>query len=223
MTKNSMEKAAQNRYTPDELTRKLAEVNKFDLNSLSANRQGRLSVNQFLVSLAVSISFIVNFVCYYFVIRGVVSGWILISFGSTLQGIGWLAAAVTAVIVFWGKSKLGPRFGFERYAAKDLSYLPIKILVVIDMLRGRVEEYRGTVFREMSSGIVYTRDHRNPENPFKRDPFAEKQKIFYPEYNADNVKFPVSFEAYDALTVRIQDCRLYYLPLSMIMVNLEVV
>ena len=221
MNEKNREIQPASRLSPSELTFKLAQANVFDLNALETNRRGKLSTSQFLVSLAAVGSFIFNVAGILFLFNFVPVGFMLISH-DLLRAIGYLGIAVVVIVIFWWKGKYGKSIGFDRYDIKDIRYIPLKSLLVIDLLLWRVAEYHGPVSQDKSTGIIRTRDHRDPNNPGRVDPFAEEKTINYYAYKADKNKFPVSVEAYKALPGKLQDCRLYYLPLSKIMVNMEV-
>lgn len=221
MNEKNRETPPASRLSPSDLTLKIAQANVFDLNALDANRRGRLSNSQFFVSLAAVGSFIFNVAGILYLFNFVPVGFMLISH-APLRGIGYLGIAVVVIAIFWWKGKYGESIGFDRYDIKDIRYIPLKSLLVIDLLLWRIAEYHGPVSHNKSTGIIRRRDQRDPNNPDRVDPFAEEQTINYYAYKAGDIKFPVSFEAHKALPGKLQDCRLYYLPLSKIMVNMEV-
>lgn len=210
------------RLSPSELTQKIAQANVFDLNSLEANRSGWLSRKQLLVSVAAVGSFLFSVAGFFALNYFVVVGFVSLFSHSPLKVVISLGVSVAIIAIFWWKGKKGGAIGLDRYAIKDLGQIPLKCLLVVDLLRGRVSEYRGPVSHHTSTGIVRTNERRDWDNPGWVNPFAEEHTIHYYAYKAGREVFPVSVEAYEALQGKPQDCRLYYLPLSKIMVNMEV-
>lgn len=221
MNEKNREIQPASRLSPDELTLKIARANVFDINALEANRRGRLSTSQFLVSLAAVGSFIFNIAGIFYLFNFVPVGYMLMPH-APLRAISYWCVAVIVIAIFGWKGKYGKSIGFDRYDIKNIQYIPLKGLLVIDLLLWRIAEYHGPVSHDKSTGIIYVREHRDPDNPGRVDPFADKQTINYYAYKAGDIKFPVSFEAHKALPGKVPDCRLYYLPLSKIMVNMEV-
>lgn len=222
MNEKSSVSAPINRLSPSELTDKIAQANVFDLSALERNRMGRLSVSQFFVSLAVVGNAVFNVAGFFMLNYFIPVGFMSLRSNSFLKAAACFGVSIAVIAIFLWKGKKGASIGFDRYDIKDITQFPLKSLLIIDLLLWRVAEYRGSVSSDKATGIVRTKDYRDPDNLTRVNPFSEEQTVNYYSYKAGRDKFPVSFEAYKALQGKLQDCRLYYLPLSKIMINMEV-
>lgn len=202
--------------SPSELTRKITRVNIFDATGLEANRAGRLSLNQFLVSLAAVGSFVFNIAGIYLLIRNFAVGTIYLRASDTpLKSIPMYAVVLLVIAIFWWKGAKGKSIGFDRYEIKNIYELPSKGLLVVDLILWRVAEYQGPVMRYTDDSVYYTGTN---------SPAPDQHTVSHCYYRTTWDKFPVSKEAFDTLPAgKTQEYRLYYLPLSKIMVNLEAV
>jgi hypothetical protein len=226
MNEKNREIQPANRLSPSELTLKIAQANAFDPHALEANRRGRFSSNQILVSLAAVGSFIFTIVGVYLLFTFIPVGLIFLTSNSPLKAVIPFGISICIIVIFWWRGKKGRSIGFDRYAVKEMRHIPLKSLLVIDLLLRRVAEYRGPVSHDKSTGLfdMRRRDENNPERRVHSgaDSSPDYVRVNYYSYKADQEIFPVSFEAYSALPGKVQDCRLYYLPLSKIMVNMEI-
>ncbi len=208
----------------ESITISICEANHFDIEGFEKNRTGRLSSRQTLnilevVGIALSVCILV--------------GWLVLTLptgtyiksGDLIKAIIPCGSTIAGFLLVLGLIYLGTRIGLERYNISSPRELPIRLLVVVDLLLGRVKIFEGRVSRKM------TETTRRASSSGKTINYA----FFYQPLETDTplpgggqpgdkglCAFRVSEEGYNAFTVHPQQCRLYYLPLSKVIVNLEI-
>ncbi|MGB8645855.1 MAG: cytochrome c oxidase assembly factor Coa1 family protein [Anaerolineae bacterium] len=197
---------------PDVLTQNLVRANKFDADALDANRQGKLSAKQgWNMTETLGLAFAILFV---------VLGLLLacsIGFGSLNAG-NWGAAAVplaigVALIAGIGVLfNLAKRTGADKYLTNRRDTLPRLFFLAIDLIRGQVACVEGGVTRSYQRREDSTRSQDGSTDTFLIDLYA---------YSAGGKEFYVEEAGYKAFPEWEQQCRLYYLPMSKGLVNIE--
>ena len=191
---------------PPITTQTLASANRFDHNALETNRAGRVSFSQVLN--------VVQFAGYILLlIVGLIMA-LVTGAGTNNDGystnnftqsvFSCVIGFATIAFLIWVYIQ-GGKLGAERYRPRDILELPGKFLIPVDLLRGRVEIFEGTVERSTAST--------------PRSPFGLRRKLHL--YVTETDSFCVTGQGYEAFPSEPRNCRVYYLPLSRVIVNLE--
>lgn len=200
--------------SPDALTRNLSKINCFDYAALETNRSERLSFSQILNAVQVIA------ICF-FVLAAVI--WLFVNvpvvFNSDKFINGALACgnSVLGAVVLFGLGFWGLKVGFQRYLPDNFLAFLQRLLLGINLLVGRVEVYEGMVSKKEE---VSTRKQTDYTSSIHKTETVRNSSYFY---RTESGKFRVSQDAYSAFPFEPINCRLYYLPLSRVMVNLEAV
>lgn len=213
MKNNKERKAEKPESGADAIALKIAAANHFDIPSLESNRRGRLSGSQVVNALQVIGIFLVMTAGAVYLFINIAAGGELINAGQFRQAFLPCGSSLVVLIAIGGIYVLGEKVGIERYMAKSPLDLLRKILVAVDLLLGKVEQLEGMAAR---STEIETSTHR------KDDGFTETRKTTRYFYKVEGILFRVSEGGYSAFPPKAQKCRLYYLPSSLTIVNLEV-
>ncbi len=214
--------------SPETLTRKIAEANHFDYEALAGNRSGRLDFSQVFNALQVIGIVFIMLVALVWLMVNLPSGVTYLNSGEYQQALLPCGSSIVGIILMLGLFLLGKKISFERYSVKNIFELPRRLLLIFDLLRGRVEIFEGLVSRDE---VITTYESSTSQSFSKRQ---TRHTYFYLTAKDVSTKpegvfsftvkdaFKVSEEGYDVFPANPQNCRLYYLPLSKVIVNLEV-
>ena len=194
--------------TPESISKKIADDNGFDRNALGSNRQGRISFQQVLNALkATSLLPLIIIAAFWVSMSGATSqGYMSNSSRNLLDAVvSCLNFTLSIVFAFWlyGQAR---KIGLARYMPADFFDLPRKFLIIIDLIRGQVDAFDGLVERYKSAPRSFI--------PGVRESYF---------YAISDAMFRVPEKGYEAFPAEAQSCKLYYLPLSKVIVNLEIV
>ncbi len=202
--------------SPFELTRKLSETNKFDYDALEQNRAGQLAFSQVLNGVQVIA------ICLLVIAAAI---WLIMNVPAALENLfqtglfldGALACfnSILGVAVLFGLAMWGLKIGFQRYIPENVLVFLQRLLIGVDLLLGRVEKYEGQVSKDEAETIT-TQRNSDGSGPTR----TEYTSSYF--YLTGHDQFRVSRDAYEAFPSTPITCRLYYLPLSKVMVNIEV-
>ncbi len=199
--------------TADAITQQLVQANKFDPAGLEANREGKISANQqrtIMEALGLGMALL-------FAIPGLVLA-CGIGFNS-LNAENWLGAAIPiaiGVVLFGGIGYLillTKRTGTDKYLTNRRDALPRLLLMGIDLIRSNVASAEGPV--------MPTHDVRETESRSDNGSTSTSRVDLY-AYRVGGQEFYVEEEGYNAFSAPGLNCRLYYLPMSKALVNIEV-
>lgn len=211
-TKGKVKNTIKDDYASGKLLIDIYTANHFDQTALEINRSGRLSGRQYLNAFQVFglVLLMIGGVVYLF--RRIPLGGSYINSGQFQQAFLPCGGSIVVFILVLLLYALGGRIGLERYLAKTPQDLLRKMLVVVDIFLGQVEAFEGMVSRGTEIETTYIK---------KEGGFREPQKTTRYFYKSDGEAFRVSEEGYAAFPSKPRMCRLYYLPTSKVIVNLE--
>lgn len=199
--------------SPGGITHKISSANHFDPRALERNRSGRLSGGQYLNAFRVIGLFILMLAGAIYLFINIAAGGKSINDGQFQQALLPCGSSIAVfALVLWLYS-LGDRIGIQRYMARSPLDLLWKSLVVVDILLGKVDHYEGVVSREKEVETEYQKNSSG---------FSEPRRTTRYFYRGGGNDFRVSEEGYSAFSSKSRRCRLYYLPTSKVIVNLEV-
>lgn len=199
---------------PHALTLALARANVFSFDSLDANHAGHLSSQQMKVVLETFGFAILIPVCFLGMIGAGIVGFLSLQQGFSEQNVGSMVEGVIFIIVavmcLVGTGLLINRTksnGTDKYLSerriRQLLQMPI------DLVRGRVAMVEGSTIPHVEE--ISTNDHDGTGNT-----------NYYYSYSVAGTSFGVDYEGYRALPKWGAQCRVYYLPWSKAMLNIEV-
>lgn len=215
MKKKIEEEKLKEQLSPQELTKNLVIANGLDTDALEANIAGRVSLSQ-----------IWNYIKFILMVPLWVIGIGMLYVGGTRSNIrdpqrlttyeqmhhnsfsffmGSILMFIVAVVLLIWLFKQWGRGGFERYLPQDIFQLPQKLLTLVDLLIGRVEMVEGLVTRQLEKFST---------------PLSRRQSPVY-FYMINDELFRVPPKGYDQFPELPKPCRIYYLPKSKVLVNLE--
>ncbi len=201
-----------NVFAPNELSQRLALANRLDLGALTTNRDGHLSLNQIstiLGGIAVEVLFYVGLVA---MLGAAALGFVSLNSQAWLGAIVPCGAAILLMVMTGLAFNYSKRIGADRY---DRAPWTIG-LVILDVLLGRVQSAGGMTSRRME---VYESRSRRYES--RRTTDTGMTRYSY-SYDVDGNSVNVSEAGYNAFPEATLNCQLYYLPLSKMLVNLQV-
>ena len=190
----------------------LYESNHFDEGGLDINRAGRLSARQLLNAVQVLALVLIMAIGAGFTIWYIPKGFGFINAGQFQQAFIPCGSSVAGLGFVLYLYYLGSKIGIDRYFAKSPMDLLQKMLVVVDIILGRVEMFEGRVARGTEVETTYEK---------KSDGMMEPRRTTRYFYYGGDIAFRVPSEGYEAFPSKAQNCRLYYLPSSKVIVNLE--
>ncbi len=202
--------------SPQELTQNLVTVNGLNANALEKNKAGRITLSQiwnYIKSVLMIPLWGISLGMLY--IGGNRSRYDDMERLTTYQQanrnsfsffMGSILMVIVAVILIIWLFKQTLRGGFVRYYPQDFLQVPQKLLALIDVLVGRVEMFHGTTVRHSDKFPAY---------------LGRRQNTVY-FYMIENELFRVTSEGYTQFPDAPQQCRIYYLPMSKVLVNMEV-
>jgi Cytochrome oxidase complex assembly protein 1 len=204
--------------TPHALTQELARANKLSLDSLDANHAGHLSSQQMKVVLETFGFALVLPVVFLGLIVACGAGFFALQHGFSDQNTGDLAQGgvllVIGALLLIGVGLLInqiKRTGTDKYLSQRRIFQ--LFLMPIDLIRGQVASVEGSTTPEVAT--ITQRERGNIDY----DPTATHH---YYSYRVAGTEFEVSEESYNAFPKSGVRCRIYYLPLSKALLNVEV-
>jgi hypothetical protein len=192
--------------------RNIYEANHFDEAGLESNRAGRLSASQTLNAFQVIGLLILMIIAAGFAIGYISRGAALINSGKFQQAFLPCGSSIVGFALVLFLSNAGGRIGMDRYLAKSPVDLIQKMLSVVDIIFGKVEVFEGSVSRGTEVETTYVK---------KSDGFTEPRRTTRYFYYGGKTAYRVSQDGYESFPGQTQKCRLYYLPSSGIIVNIE--
>ncbi len=213
------ESAPPNVLAGNDLTIKLARVNRLDLDALTTNRDGRLSPKQIgaiLGSLVLELLFYVGIIGF---VIAVIAGFSAPNFRNPAAMVEPCGIVIVLVVLVGLLYYFGRRVGADKY---DRSPWTMG-LVIPDVLLGRVKSVEGMTSAEKQ--VSYTRNRRQYKEMGVENPTvgemrgASSARYFYSVLDEMINVGEAGYEAFPKTSIK---CRVYYLPLSKMLVNLEV-
>lgn len=202
-----------------ELTSILLSENGMDPDSLNENQCGRLSSIQFMDALkAIAFNIII--------IAGVILLMLAVTVGfSAISGhdlfsalLPCTGAIVMLFVVAWIYSKRNS--GVERYGADSIPVFLQRLLLVLDLILWRVSKLEGNVIRDKRE-IKMSQDTDGSIRSHEDMSITAPSRTIY-VYRIGNKEFRTTEKGYGAFPDSPRLCRIYHLPLSEVMVNIEV-
>ena len=199
--------------SPDALTRNLSKVNSFDYAALEINSSERLSFGQILNAVQVIV------ICSFVLVAAI---WLFVNVPAVFNSDKFINSAlacgnsILGAVGLFGLGAWGLKIGFQRYLPDNFLGFLQRLLLGIDLLIGHVEVYEGAVSKDEE---MSTRQRTDYTSSIHKTETVRNSSYFY---RTEREKFRVSQDAFSAFPSEPINCRLYYLPLSRVMVNLEV-
>lgn len=208
--------AQQPQVSPNTLMLNISAANHFDPDALQDNRSERMSFSQFMEALKAIGFTLVLFAAFIVLMAGVSLGFSALNqydyFNAFLPCTG---AVLMLFVVGWIFLK-EKGLGVQRYSADNITGFLRRLLLVPDLLLGRVSMVEGKV--EKDQRVTRMSESRSRGSP---NSFNDPRQYTY-IYRMGNKEFTTTEEGYNCFPDAPQSCHIYYLPLSGVMVNMEV-
>jgi hypothetical protein len=204
------ETAQQPDLPPAALMHNISTANQFDFDALEANRSGRLVFSQFVQAGKAIVYNLVFAVSLIILVGAVAIGFPAISSHDYASAFLPCSGAVVMLFVTGWIFTRRSGLGVERYGTGGnfLTFLH-RLLLPIDLILWRVSRLEG----EVETDQRYTTSGDNTNSDIRRYTYV---------YRIGEKEFTTNEEGYNVFPDHPQKCRIFYLPLSGVMVNLEV-
>ncbi len=206
-----------------EIMLKVASANRFDTEALQTNREGRLTFSQFGQACKAILINLFFFASILALMVAVAIGFSAISSHEYPQAMLPCGGAVVMLFVTGWIFTKRTGLGVERYGAGEkLLTLFRRFLLPLDLILWRVSMLEGEVEKDktvytMAAGARSSNSLRDP-----KDYSATPTRRYSYFYRIGDAGFTATEEGYNVFPDHPPKCRIYYLPLSKVMVNLEV-